>query len=686
MLAQYLPGIGPRRAQALGRLEITTVWDLLWHLPRTWLDRSRLVPLSALRPGCDHTSQVEIEMVVAQPTRGRVSTVEARLRDETASASAVWFNQPYLTRVLKPGARLLLSGTVRSQLGRPQFVHPEFEVLEKAASPEPVTGGRIVPVYDLTAGLSQKMLRTWVLTALRELLPGVEDPLPPGRREALGLAELRWALERIHYPQAPEEAERARLRLAFDEFLTLQLAFGLARRGRQHPHAAAPIAPEGRLLRQLAAALPFRLTRGQREVLSEILRDLRRDQPMNRLLQGDVGSGKTIVAAMAALAAGEAGMQTAYLAPTEILAQQQAQVLSGWFEPLGLRVGVLLGRTRAAERAALLAELKSGAIAVVVGTHALLEGAVEFSRLGLIVVDEQHRFGVLQRARLREKGQWPHCLVMSATPIPRTLSLTLHGDLDVSLLRQMPEGRRPPHTRLVEESRRDALLQWIAERVRAGERAFFVYPLVEESQQVDLRDAVRMHADLSRHPAMSGIGIGLLHGRMKPAEKEAAIAALRGGTHPCLVTTTVVEVGVDVPSATIMVVEHPDRFGLSQLHQLRGRVGRGGGISHMFLMKPPRGEAAERLRVLVREHDGFRVAEEDLRLRGPGDFLGTAQHGLPQLKAGDLTRHGELLLLARREAESILSSDPALSSPAHRLLREQVLLRFGRRMSLAEVG
>jgi ATP-dependent DNA helicase RecG len=575
-----------------------------------------------------------------------------------------------------------------------QFVHPEHEILSPAG--EALSGGRIVPVYDLTAGLTQKLLRLWVRRALDAVVSELRDPLPEALRSRLGLPELGWALERIHFPAAGPETDLARDRLAFDEFLTLQLALGLVRRRRARPHTARPLRSTGRHLDVLRSRLPFRLTGGQEEVLREILHDLARDEPMNRLLQGDVGSGKTVVAALACLAAVEAGAQTAYLAPTEILALQQARLLEEWFAPLGVTTALLLGRTRAAERRKLLPELASGKVRVVVGTHALLEDPVEFDSLGLVVVDEQHRFGVLQRARLlrksrggdsHEPGVWPHCLVMSATPIPRTLSLTLHGDLDISLLREMPAGRMPPRTRLVEEEKRDDLLIWVGERLRRGERAFFVYPLVEESEQFDLRDATNMAETLSTHPALAGVGVGLLHGRMKGEDKEEAIARFREGATPCLVTTTVVEVGVDIPQATIMVVEHPERFGLSQLHQLRGRVGRGGGVSHMFLMKPKGArESVRRLRVLVRESDGFRVAEEDLRLRGPGEVLGTAQHGLPEFKAGDLIRDPALLLRAREEAERILRDDPTLAHPGHAALRAYVLARFGSRMALADVG
>jgi ATP-dependent DNA helicase RecG len=698
---QYLKGVGPRKASLLKRLEVQTVRDLLWHLPRAWLDRSRLTPLPQLVPGAQQTAVAMVRSARLRRARGGMTIFEADLEGDGGHASAAWFNQPFLADRIRPGQFLLLSGQVRVDQDARQFTHPEYEILADGGTDDALSGGRIVPVYPLTAGLTQRMLRVLVRAALDEAAVHLRDPLPPALRERLCLPDLSWALERVHFPVAPEDADKARDRLAFDEFAALQLAFGLARRRRDRAEAAIPLCPAGLLQQQLRTALPFALTDGQEHVLSEILADMARPGPMNRLLQGDVGSGKTVVAALAILAAAEVGVQSAYLAPTEILAAQQAQLFEQWFGPLGVKSALLLGRTPAAERRRLHAALAAGEIAVLVGTHAILGVGVEFSRLGFVVVDEQHRFGVLQRQRLRDKGEHgavvgeraaaagevsPHCLVMSATPIPRTLSLTLYGDLDVSLLREMPAGRVSPITRLVDDRRRAPMLRWIADRLREGERAFFVHPLVEESELVDLRDATSAVEELKQHPSFAGIEIGLLHGRMKGPEKDLVVQRFRDGKVPCLVTTTVVEVGVDIPRATIMVIEHPDRFGLSQLHQLRGRIGRGGGASHLFLMASAKGPAHARLQVLVRHADGFQVAEEDLRLRGPGEFLGTAQSGLPRFRVADLVRDRDLPVRARAEAERILAEDPDLTAPEHAELRALVQYLYGARMRLYEVG
>ncbi|MFN8548446.1 MAG: ATP-dependent DNA helicase RecG [Candidatus Eisenbacteria bacterium] len=697
---QFLKGVGPERAKRLARLGLVTIEDLLWHLPKGYLDRSRIVPIRQLVPGAEHTTLVEVTRQHLSGGRGRIALLEVHLRDASGEASAIFFGQAFLAKVLLPGTRLLLHGKVKWRVethgrlaaGGLQFQNPEYEVLGADGVEGALQGGRVVPVYALTAGVSQKMLRVYVRHALDAVGPRLIDPLPASMRERLALTPLRDAFERVHYPERAEDAEPARDRLAFDEFLALQLAFGTARRlrGEASPRRspASPRFPAGSLAEAFRRVLPFQLTAGQERVWSEIAADLALPRPMNRLLQGDVGSGKTAVAALACLTAIEGGQQAAYLAPTEILAEQQARNLSRWFGPLGLNVELLLGRSSGRERRVLLSALEAGEIDLLVGTHALLESAVEWKDLGLIVVDEQHRFGVMQRARLREKGGAPHCLVMSATPIPRSLAMTLYGDLDLSVLDEMPPGRLPPETRLVPPEKRDDMLRWIAAHAHEGARAYIVYPLVEESELLDLKAATEAAEELRAHPDFRDLEIGLLLGRMDGEEKQRVLDRFRGGQCAVLVSTTVIEVGVDVPEATVMVVEHPERFGLAQLHQLRGRVGRGGGASHFLLSLSGRvgRTSLERLKILLRESSGFRVAEADLRLRGPGEILGTAQHGLPPLRVADLTHDQRWLFLAHEEANRLAAQDPRLIQPEHHELRRWVDRLFAHRLPLSRVG
>jgi len=682
---QFIPGVGPVRAKKLGKLGIVTVEDLLWHVPRSHVDRSTITPVAELIDGDVYTSRVEVRKARSYQTHRKMRIFEVEIADDSGMARAIWFNQPYLSQSIKAGVVVLLHGKVgRYRNGQLQFQSPEYEVTTETNAP--LHGGRVVALYPLTAGVTQKQMRHWVQAALEAVGDELEDPLPLQLRTERKLNGLRLSFEQVHFPDSLQSIEEGRRRLAFEEFFALQIALGWVKSRRREAGEVMALPGDGELETPFRAALPFTLTAGQEKALAEIRADLATTRPMSRLLQGDVGSGKTVVAALAAMTAIESGAQVAYMAPTEILALQQAESFRRWLTPLGRRAQILIGRTSAAERKTILGQVGTGSIDVLVGTHALLEDTVHFRQLGLVIVDEQHRFGVLQRGRLLEKGTVPHCLVMSATPIPRTLNQTLHGDLDLSLMTEMPPGRIPPESRMVPPKKREDLYRFTADLLREGERAFFIYPLVEESEQVDLKDATNMAAELSRHPAFEGIRIGLLHGRMRGEEKADAIARLRDGTTPCLVTTTVVEVGVDVPEATVMVVEHPERFGLSQLHQLRGRVGRGGGTSYFFMLA--RGnlspESYERLQVMVRESNGFRVAEEDLRLRGPGDLLGTEQSGLPSFRVGDLIRDPAILEESVRAAAEILRSDPELTRyPA---LKNVVERRYGNRFEIYKIG
>lgn len=674
---QFLKGAGPKRARLLEKLEIRTVEDLLLHRPAAYLDRRAIVGIASLKPGTDATVMATVERVDLRRPRGRGGNVVARIVDETGKCDAIWFGQPYLKNTIRPGSRLLLSGRVRTWKGV-QLQNPEFELVSEDGEAALSAEGRIVPVYPLTAGISQKILRGLIRAALDTLPVDSVDLIPLSLRRSLSLPSITDALQSLHFPETLESAERARIRLAFEELLLLQLLLIRLRMSRGREDQARVIGPDRDVIERIVGSLPFKLTAAQDRAIEEISSDLAGDRPMRRLLQGDVGSGKTVVAAIACASAAASGSQACFLAPTEVLVLQHARTLTSLLEPVGIVVRTLIGRTPAAERREIRAGLEQGTIGLVVGTHALLEPDVRFDDLGLVVVDEQHRFGVYQRLKVREKGERPHTLVMSATPIPRTLALTLYGDLDVTTIDEIPPGRTPVQTRIVERSRWDEMLTFVAGRLREGEQAFFVYPLVAESEAMDLRDATAMRDEIAQHPAFDRLNVGLLHSRIEPAERERTLESLRGGEMHALVATTVIEVGLDLPKATVMIVEHPERFGLSQLHQLRGRIGRAPGETpYMFLiLSEGTGGATERLKVLARESDGFRVAEEDLRLRGPGQLLGTQQTGLPRMRVADLSRDKALLLRAREAATELLEADPECKGADHRPLWLEVLRRY----------
>jgi ATP-dependent DNA helicase RecG len=685
---QFLKGAGPRRSALLEKLGIRTVGDLLFHLPSAYLDRTRLTPLDKVRADMDVT--VAAEVVRAGVRRGRGGRRDAiiRLDDGSGRIDAVWYNQPYVAGLLRPGCRILASGRVR--IGRLLHIaSPEFEILEEEGDRPNLIGGRIVPVYPLTAGISQKLLRSLVHGALESLPSVLEDPLPASLTSALDLPGRREALWALHLPGAVEGAEAARRRFALEELLMFQLLLLRLRRRRARTENGRSLEGDPGKLALVRANLGYALTGAQERALATILSDLRSRRPAMRLLQGDVGSGKTVVAALACAWAAAAGSQACFMAPTEVLALQHAETLERILAPAGVRVALLIGRTAAAERRRVLAALEEGRIDLLVGTHALIEEKVQPRTVGLIVVDEQHRFGVMQRLRLREKGPRPHTLVMSATPIPRTLALAYYADLDITTIDEMPPGRTPVVTRLIDRSRWDDLLGFVAGRLRAGQQAFFVYPLVEESEALDLRDATRMREEIASHPAFRELEVGLLTGRTEPAERERIMAGMRAGSLRALVATTVIEVGIDLPRATVLVVEHPERFGLSQLHQLRGRIGRAPGEApYCFLMRPEHAgtETLERLRVLVRESNGFRIAEEDLRLRGPGELFGTLQAGMPRMQVADLIRDADLLRTARGSAEAILREDPELARSDHARLWGAIVRRHPEGVRLFEIA
>jgi ATP-dependent DNA helicase RecG len=689
---QFLKGVGPQRAKLLANLGLVTVEDALYYLPVRHEDRSQLTPLRSLKPN-DVTTVTGTIRAVSPPPRGRPRVpLSVLLSDGTGFLTCVWFGQGYLERVFQRGQRLIVHGkALRYRSGPLQMQVKDYEILEEAdegaADPgdETLHTGRLVPVYGLTRGLTARPMRRLMKRLVDGHVDGLEDPLPEALRVRHRLGPLAEALRAGHFPKTEADYAAARRRLVYDEFLLLQLGLAI-RRHRQGRQPGLAMNPPGALARRLLASLPFALTPAQERVWREIRTDMAEPYPMNRLLQGDVGSGKTVVAALAILTAVESGYQAALMAPTEILAEQHLMTLTELLEPLAVPVTLLTNAVKGKARERVLAGAADGSIACVVGTHALVQGDVRFRRLGLAVVDEQHRFGVNQRATLRRKAESPDVLVMTATPIPRTLALTLYGDLEVSVIDQLPPGRKPVVTKARTESARRQIYGFLREQVGAGRQVYVVYPLVEESEAVDLRAATEMAGRLQRE-VFPDLRVGLLHGRMSFAEKDRVMREFKAGGLHILVSTTVIEVGIDVPNASVMLIEHAERFGLSQLHQLRGRVGRGPWKSYCIMLSGAASEEArQRLGAMTATNDGFKIAEADLSLRGPGDFFGTRQSGLPEFRVADLLRDAAALEAARRDAATLIREDPHLLAPEHRALRAALLERWRGRLDLAGVG
>jgi ATP-dependent DNA helicase RecG len=689
-------GIGPRRAEALAEVGLRTVEDLLLHLPFRYEDRSAFLPIGALQAGVRATVRGRVLTAVLRRTRVRgFSIFEALVEDGSGAIRAVFFNQPYLRTLLTRGREVILYGEATvPRRGRHGLAleSPQFEVVADEEG-EVIHTGRVVPIYSRLPDLSTRSIRRLQHAILKGLPEDLADPLPAGVAAERGFPSRKQALLEAHFPPEdtdPTELQRRRTpalrRLIFEEFFFLQLGFALSRSGQEvAPRKGPALRVDEALRERLRSVLPFRLTAAQRRALQEIARDLMSGRPMNRLLQGDVGCGKTVVALLAALLVVENGLQAAFMAPTEILAEQHHRAFCRLLAGRGLPVGLLTASVQGAARRQALRALRSGALPLVVGTHALTEDEVGFKSLRLAVIDEQHRFGVVQRARLRDKGESPDVLVMTATPIPRSLALTVYGDLDITVIDELPPGRRPVKTFVREEPARDRVYAFVRDQVEAGRQAYVVFPLIDESEKVDLRAATAMAEHLGRS-VFPGIPVGLLHGRLKGEERDAVMAGFAAGRTPVLVATTVIEVGIDVPNATVLVVEQAERFGLSQLHQLRGRVGRGAHHSYCILM-PGTGiteDARRRLEVLCGTDDGFEVARRDLELRGPGQFFGTRQSGLPDLRAGDILRDQDILEDARAAARQ--AAGAAREDAGGRLLLEHMARRFAGRLGMIQVG
>ena len=690
---QFLKGVGPHRAELLAKLELFTAADVLFFFPRDYQDLTDLATVADLQ-----------EDVLVR-LRGRV--VEISMRGNRAGRSVLgvliqcgegddprptemirgmWFNMPHMLGRFKEGQRVLISGKAKNRGGRWEFSHPRVQWIEQD---DPSDASRkLLPIYPLTEGLGQPHLRRIVETCLENFLGLLDEVFPSEFLQQYDLAPLREALPEIHFPTSREALERSRRRFVYQELFILQLALAVRRLRLQVEGSAPQLEATAKIDSRIRRLFPFELTPGQNTAIAEIAADMGRHYPMNRLLQGEVGSGKTIVAVYAVLLAVAHGKQAAIMAPTEVLARQHARTLGKLLSESRVRWATLVGGLPAAERRKLLEDVKSGELDVVIGTQAILQEDVEFAKLGLVVVDEQHKFGVRQRAQLRKAAQAPHYLVMTATPIPRSVTMTLFGDLEVSTIRDAPPGRQPVKTYLADDSLRDRWWDFVRKKLKEGRQAYVIAPRVEASDDPDddRASVAAMYESLANGP-LSAFRIGLLHGRMSNEEKEAAMAEFASGRTQVLVATTVVEVGVDVPNAVLMTIEGGERFGLSQLHQLRGRIVRGThpGFCTVFA-KSTSEESRKRLESFVESNDGFVLAEVDFQIRGPGDLLGTKQHGLPPLRMADLVRDAAVVEQARNDAIALLAGDAGLAKPEHDRLRRQMLKRYGQVLELGDVG
>lgn len=664
---QYIKGVGPKAAKILEKLDIRTVEDLLYHLPFRYEDRSNFRPIGSVRPGEWVTLRGRVISAETRRPQGRFAVIRAGISDRTGAIALVWFNQRWIPAALQRHSEIIVYGQVKEGSYGYEIASPEWEPVEPEQDQDDFA--RITPVYKLTEGLAQKLVRR----SVKYVLQSVEFPpdrLPESVIKKNKLRTLGWALRQVHFPDSEDNRILARRRLVFEEFFYMQLALALRRaEAGSEPGIAFEIGDD--VLKELRSVLSFEFTGAQSRVIEEILRDMRRPHPMNRLLQGDVGSGKTVVAAAAMLAAVRNGYQAAIMAPTEILAEQHFANLHRLFEKLGVDIELLVGKQTAKQKKKAIERTESGAAQIAVGTHALIQEGVAFKKLGLVVVDEQHRFGVMQRAALRQKGYGnPDVLVMTATPIPRSLTLTLYGDLDLSVLDEMPPGRKPIKTHWKYPEERASVYEGVRKLLKEGAQVYVVCPLVSESEKMLAQAATELYRQMS-DDIFPEYRVGLLHGQLKAAEKEEVMDAFRNRQLDILVSTTVIEVGVDVPNATVMIIEDANRFGLSQLHQLRGRVGRGDRQSYCVLIGSANNPDSEaRLSVMVQTADGFKISEEDLRIRGPGELYGTRQSGELEFRVADLLQDGKVLEEARQAAIELIEAEPKLDK--HPRLAETV--------------
>ncbi|MCX5705751.1 MAG: ATP-dependent DNA helicase RecG [Candidatus Omnitrophica bacterium] len=678
---QFLKGIGPKKAKAFAKAGISTIEDLLYYFPHRYEDRTSFSTISKLQEGLTITIKAQVLAVGERRSwrRRGFSILEVAVGDATGKIFCVWFNQGYLKEYFRPGTTLILYGKVDRYGSRLQMSAPEFEIVTPID--EALDVGRIVPVYSLPESITQRHFRHLVKSSLDEYLPKLNDFLPYDIRSKNNFYNLAKALLNIHFPESFDIQKQAYERLAFDEFFVFQLPLALRKLKKKEKKGIAHCVV-GEVARDYISSLPFKLTSSQEKVIKEIRLDMASPQAMQRLLQGDVGSGKTVVANIAAMMAIQGGYQAAFMVPTEILALQHFEKLNS----MGVRTALLTSSVSKKEKDKVLQEIKEGKANFVIGTHALLERGVKFKNLGLVVIDEQHKFGVGQRALLPKKGPNPDVLIMTATPIPRTLAITLYGDLDISVINELPAGRLPVKTIYFSMDKSGDAYEVAREELKKGRQVFIIYPVIEESYALDIAGAKKMYAQL-KSGEFKGFNLGLIHGRLKQEEQDDLMHKFKNKDIDLLVSTTVLEVGIDISNATCMIVEHAQRFGLSQLHQLRGRIGRGGAQSYCVLISDAKtAEAEARIGAMLKYSDGFRIAEEDLKIRGPGEFFGRRQHGLTELKIANPLTQMHLLKLAREDVIKLVNADPRLEEKQHLLLKEKMLQRFPEYEKLIMVG
>ena len=686
---RYFKGVGPKKGEYLSKLGMRTAEDILYYLPSRYEDRSNFTAIKDLRAGERQTVKAKVVTASSRRAKSGIAIFQIAVTDGTGFVHAIFFNQPYLADYFRKSQEVILYGKVE-RYDKLQIVQPEYEIL-KGDETDLVHIGRIVPVYPATAELTQRFLRVLAFDAVSKYAASLIERLPTYLRARQKLVDIRFAINNIHFPASFENLERAYRRIVFEEFFMLQLALALKKARTQVLETAHRHAVGGSLIEEFKKGLPFEFTGGQKKAIADIEHDMSSGRPMNRLLEGDVGSGKTAVAAYALTLTVENGFQGVIMAPTEVLARQHFIVLSELLMPLGINVALLIGGMDKDARREIYSAIKDGKVDVVVGTHAVIQERLDFKKLGLAVIDEQHKFGVAQRAVLKEKGVSPHVLVMTATPIPRTLALTIYGDLDISMIREMPKGRKPIATYWVEEAKRPQVYDFVREEIDKGRQVYVVCPLIEQgNQKPEHRNqsagAVAVYGKLKKE-IFANYEVGLLHGRMASKEKDSIMKDFKKGKIQVLVSTIVIEVGIDVSNATVMLVENADRFGLAQLHQLRGRIGRGSHESFCILLADPKTEGAtERLKAVEGTLDGFQIAEADLSIRGPGEFFGTMQHGLPEIRFGNILKDFDIMELARKEAFVLVARDTELSEEHHRALRQGLAVRFKGKFELINAG